>query len=93
MNRPNAPSPFLDGADTLAPDPDHFSVVVGVVRVFFLNTPRSIVVLATGAAMGRLVGAILADHYGLPVPPTKDRRGVAQPRDASGRFDNRTKEE
>jgi len=43
-----------------------------------------------GAAMARLVVAMLAEHYKLPIPSPKDRRSVSQPRGADGRFGQRS---
>jgi hypothetical protein len=40
----------------------------------------------TGAAMARLIVAMLAEHHRLPIPSPKDRRSLSQPRDAGGRF-------
>ena len=43
----------------------------------------------SGAAMARLIVAMLAEHHGLPIPSPKDRRSVSQPRDGRGRFGQR----
>lgn len=43
-----------------------------------------------GAAMWRLIVAMLAEHHGLPIPSPKDRRSLAQPRGADGRFGQRS---
>ena len=45
---------------------------------------------ANGHAMARLIVAMAADHYGLPIPSPKDRRSLSQPRDAGGRFGQST---
>jgi hypothetical protein len=41
-----------------------------------------------GAAMARLIVAMLAEHYGLPIPSPK-HRATSQPRDERGRFGQR----
>jgi len=43
-----------------------------------------------GAARSRLIVAMLAEHYRLPIPSPKDRRGLSQPRDEGGRFGQRS---
>lgn len=45
---------------------------------------------ASGAAMARLIVAMLAEHYKLPIPSPKDRRALSQPRDEGGRFGRRS---
>lgn len=44
-----------------------------------------------GAAMARLIVAMLAEHYRLPIPSPKDRRSLSQPRDKRGRFGQRSR--
>lgn len=61
--------------------------VPGIVRVRLADEAN-----ATGGAVGRIVVATLAEHYGLPVPSTRDRRGRNQARDEAGRFVPRQKE-
>lgn len=44
-----------------------------------------------GAAKSRLIVAMLAEHYSLPIPSPKDQRSVSQPRDGRGRFGQRSR--